>query len=199
MNGSPRRRVGRVRAHDLRNQYARLPSGPDLATVVIEDPYGPPADAAASRDGVTWTPPPRPRIVVVRTFRHDPLGRMHARGQLSEAEYLAGRAYQTLAETAAGGSGAGVWEYTGKAAPAARAGPVTDAMLRADRRIRAVDGRLRSQYGTIGVAVVRGVLLRHREIGRLSDGVASPRFFGLLLRVCLDEMAVLLGMATKGA
>lgn len=194
----PRRIRSKPTAHDLRGQYAALPAGADLATAIIDDPYGPPADAPARLDRAEWTPPPKPRIVVIRSFRHDPLGRMHARGQVGEAEYLAGRAYQTLAETAAGRGGSAQSLWDGPSNPNGIAAvPVTDAMLRAGRRLRAVDIRLRARYGSEGMAVTRAVLLQHRELFRVQTG--NLRFVGMLLRQCLDEIGILLGLSHKGA
>lgn len=192
------RRRPSPKAHDLRAQYANLPAGPDLAPAVIDDPYAPTADPA-TRDRATWNPAPRPRIVVVRSFRHDPLGAMHARRQVTEAEYLAGRAYQTMAETAAGrGAAAMQWDGRNTHGTGSAPVPVTDATLRAARRLRAVDTRLRARFGTEGLEVTQGVLLLHRDLRHVRRG-ASLRFVGMLLRQCLDEIAILLGLATRGA
>lgn len=198
-----RRRI-RTPAHDLRGQYAAIPSGPDLATAVIDDPYGTPAGTAATREASgDWLPPPRPQIVVVRTFKHDPLGRMHARRQITDAEYSAGRAYQTLVETAghSGCGGAATWALRGHGSNGSspRDAPVTDMMLRAGRRLRAVDARIRARYGTEGADVTRAVLIDRRRIDQIRDegGGQGLRFAGFLLRRCLDEIAMLLGLANK--
>jgi hypothetical protein len=181
-----------------------MPTGPDLATAIIDDPYGTPNDAPATREQRTagaereWVPPARPQIVVVRTFRHDPIGRMHARHQITEAEYQAGRAYQILVETAQGRStrscdldgGGGARSGPGLA-------PVSDVMLRAGRRLRATNARIRARYGTEGLDVTRAVLVEHRRLDQLQDEGQGPRFWGFLLRRCLAEVAILLGLANK--
>lgn len=188
---------GRPKAVDLRGQYATLPAGADLAPAIMDDPYGPPADAPAALDRGQWTPAPRPRIVVVRNYRHDPLGKMHARHHVSESEYLAGRAYQELAETAAGrGAAASCWDGRTSTSTGRAPVPVNDSMIRAGRRLRAVNGRVCARFGTEGLAVLQGVLLQRRELHQLAG---APRFAGMLLRQCLGEAAVLLGLASRGA
>jgi len=198
----PRRRHRRKpEAHSLLGQYAGAPAGPDTAAAVIDDPYGPPSDAPATGHLGEWTPAPRPRIVVVRSYRHDPLGRMHARHQLTEPEYRAGRAYQELAEAACGSGGrtASFWASmlggNGKTSGAGQI-PITDTMLRAALRMRGVDSHLRRRYGAEGLAVVHGVLMLHRDVGRLG-AEDNARFGGMLFRACLGEIAILLGQATK--
>ena len=189
----------RTKAHDLRDQYAALPVGPDLAPVVMDDPYGPPADAPATRDRAQWTPAPRPRIVVVRTLKHDPLGRMQARRQVSESDYLAGRAYQTLAETAAGANrNASLWDGFSSNTRGIPALPVNDTMMRAVARLRIADDRIRLKYGLQGLQVLQGVLLHGRGLHQLRPGPTQQkiRFLGELFRQCLGEVAVLLGLAT---
>jgi len=197
------RRTTRIRkkasAIDLRGQYAAIPSGPDLATAIIDDPYGAPADAMATRaaPAADWVPPPRPQIVVVRSFKHDPIGAMHARHQITDAEYMAGRAYQTLEETAYGRRSPRSCDLNGggnHASGPAHA-PVTDAMLRAGRRLRATDARLRARYGTEGLAIIQAVLIERRRLDQVQGD--AGRFSGFLLRRCLDEIAILLGLATK--
>ncbi len=199
-----RRRRGRNRsapAHDLRPQYAALPAGPDLATAIIDDPYGAPAGAVATRDTARadWVPPARPQIVVVRSFRHDPLGRMHARRQVTNAEYLAGRAYQTLHETAGRRSIGNGWNAEGAGSHGSASYDrmlVTDEMLKADKRLRAVDNRLQGRFGTEGLTIVRAVLIEHQRLDAAATHRQTLRFVGALFRRCLDETAVLLGLAT---
>jgi hypothetical protein len=196
----------RVRAHDLRGQYATVPSGPDLSTAIIDDPYGAPSDAMATREpSGDWLPPPRPQIVVVRTFKHDPIGRMHARRQITNAQYMAGRAYQELVEAANAQTniGPGTWMLRGHSSSGSNGvseGSVTDTMLRAGRRLRATDARIRARYGAEGIEVTRAVLIDRRRLDQLANDPTTDhglRFWGFLLRRCLDEVAVLLGLTSR--
>src|SRR6516165_5598532 len=75
------------RGYDLRPQYREsdLPTTAHVAVTTIEDAYAP-----------AWRPPERPRSTVFVNLREDPIGRMHARRQVDEAQYSAARAYQRL-------------------------------------------------------------------------------------------------------
>src|SRR5262249_26008414 len=106
----------RGRGHDLRSRYrpGDLPPAPDLAILEFDDPYAPsgwinpdgtldPAarlrqarrpDGSVGEGAPEWVAPPRARLSAAVRLKEDPLGRMHARHQLGQAQYLAGRAYQ---------------------------------------------------------------------------------------------------------
>src|SRR6516165_7348705 len=110
------------RGHDLRPQYreADLPATAHVAATTIEDAYAPAGrvdkagvlhveaalEPVRHRDGTlsegqpAWTPPERPRSTVIVNLREDPIGRMHARRQVDEAQYSAARAYQRLYDCA---------------------------------------------------------------------------------------------------
>jgi hypothetical protein len=128
---------------------------------------------------------------------------MHARHQITDAEYAAGRAYQMLVETArsmAHAAAPATWGMGGRSSSGAPSdGPVTDEMLRAGRRLRATDARIRARYGVEGLEVMRAVLVEHRRLDQIQPGAENQglRFWGFLLRRCLDEVAVLLGLARR--
>lgn len=80
-----------------------------IAAGLIDDPYGeqvgPTLQPALRRDGSVsqtgkgeWLSPGQPKIIVLRSIRHDPLGWMHSHARMGEAEYLAGRRWQMLHE-----------------------------------------------------------------------------------------------------
>lgn len=85
-----------------------------VAVGTIADPYGIPEPAQKvpkrRRDGSSsagegeWYSPGQPQIVVLRSIRTDPLGWMHSHSQIDEAEYLAGRRWQSLYERSHVGS-----------------------------------------------------------------------------------------------
>src|SRR5262249_13324498 len=117
-----RQRERRGRGYDLRSQYREsdLPAKAHVAVTTIEDAYAlagrvdkagilhvqAELEPVRHRDGTlsegapAWRPPERPRSTVVINLREDPVGRMHARRQVDEAQYSAARAYQRLYDTA---------------------------------------------------------------------------------------------------
>lgn len=212
------------RSHDRRGLYAKgqLPPHAKYAAVEIEDPY---ADAAyIAPDGTAdhaarleqfqhpnghvaegapgWTPPPRPTITVIRSLKDDPLGRMHSRHQIDQAEFLAGRAYQECFAAAqltspgsisdlgsAGVSGGGMRD------------PLTETRQRALRLLRALDQALAKQHGSEGVGLVRDVLGEGHSIEvaarrRASMSERTTRSWGWLFRRCLALIAFKLGYAS---
>lgn len=90
------------------------PVGARVVIGSILDPYGiveePVRSAKVDSDGVIspgemeWVSQGQPRIVVLRSIRHDPLGWSHSHDHIAEPEYLAGRHWQSLYERAEIGS-----------------------------------------------------------------------------------------------
>ena len=171
------------KSHDRRGYYGKdaLPKHARFAAVTIEDPYADAAyvnddgsadlkarlDHAQHRDGTKangapgWTPPPRPTITVIRSLKDDPLGRMHARHQIDQAEYLAGRAYQECfvkAQLAHYGSISDMSQ--GGVDGGGRIEPLTENRQRALQRLRVIDAALAKRHGS------EGVLLGARRLGR---------------------------------
>ena len=105
-----RRRFIRMKPHDLRGQYSAndVPRNARALPVVCPDPYGSgelTRQSARHRDGTRPAPggarewvATRPEILVLQAARGDQVGKMHARGQLSQARFLAARAYQQAHE-----------------------------------------------------------------------------------------------------
>lgn len=135
------------------------------------------------------------RIRVTRTLRGDPLARLHSRGQVPDADYLAGRKWQALYERAELGKLTGV-DMNRQGVDAARAMPVgiTDDHLRAAKEL----ARLDEVLGKEGCAIVRDVLAYRRFI----DEVARRRgleqrsdrdYLGRRFRECLATLSVELG------
>jgi hypothetical protein len=121
-----KRRAKRARArqrsrYDLRHRYRErdLPVE-HIGVATIDDPFTPAgyldtegnlgADAclapAQHHDGTVaegapgWAPPRRPLMTVFVALKDDPVGRMHSRHQIDEAQYQAARAYQLAADQA---------------------------------------------------------------------------------------------------
>ena len=211
------------KSHDRRGYYGKdaLPKHARFAAVEIEDPYADAAyvnddgsadltarlDQATHRDGTKangapgWTPPPRPTITVIRSLKDDPLGRMHARHQIDQAEYLAGRAYQECyvkAQLARYGS---ITDLSQVGVDGGRSEPLTESRQRALQRLRVIDAALAKKHGSEGVLLVRDVLGEGFSIEaaarrRASTNERSTRSWGWLFRRCLSVIAFKFGYAS---
>jgi hypothetical protein len=166
-----KRRAKRARArqrprdggHDLRQRYREqdLPVE-HIGIATVEDPYSEAGylDAEGNLDATArlapaqhsdgtvadgapgWAPPRRPLMTVFVALKDDPVGRMHSRHQIDEAQYQAARAYQLAAEQATLGAirsvDLGKTKVSGGLAPE----PLTDSRRRAMARLRTVEERL---------------------------------------------------------
>ncbi len=135
------------------------------------------------------------RITVTRTLRDDPLARLHARRQIADADYLAGRKWQALYERAELGRlmGVDMFRESVDAAPAIPAG-TTDERLRAARELARLDRAL----GIEGCAIVRDVLAFRRFIDEVArrrglEGRGDRDYLGRRFRECLATLSVELG------
>jgi hypothetical protein len=137
------------------------------------------------------------KIVAMRSTRDDPLGDMHARRQIDEAQYQGGRAFQRDFERAERGPQAidPSKEFVdGGVMPE----PITEAQRRAARKLATVY----QQLGMNGSALVHDILVHSRTRAQVaaSRGLSGRRweeFFGIRFRECLDTMAVIYGFAQR--
>lgn len=180
-------RVRRSRSYKLTGIYDRrsreLPFNAEVAEVEVDNPLA--LDAGE-------------KIVVVRSVRGDPLGRLHAHHQIDEAQYRGGRAFQNDRERAERGPQA--VDPTREYVDGARSRePVTEAQRQAVLRLNRVEREL----GTDGAALVHDVLvlgLTMDEIGQ-RRAVRTQRwndYFARRFRECLDRLALIYGFATEG-
>lgn len=216
--------MSKSKSHDRRGYYGKdaLPKHARFAAVEIEDPYADAAyvnddgsvdlnahlDQARHRDGTTangapgWTPPPRPTITVIRSLKDDPLGRMHARHQIDQAEYLAGRAYQECYVKAQLSHYGSISDLSEKGVDGGgRIEPLTEARQRALQKLRVIDHALGKRHGSEGVMLVRDVLGEGYSIEaaarrRASQSERSTRSWGWLFRRCLSVIAYKFGYAS---
>ncbi len=162
-----------------------LPTNATVRAIEVPDPY----EAGAT-------------IAVIASLRDDPLGRMHDRHQIDDAQYAAGRHYQALHE-AAEVSGVRAMNTTNEPVDGRGASsfPFTDRQLRAMRELGEISRQLRGRYGTDGEALVRNVLIDRMFLGQVLEarGVLvserALRNFGWYLRQCLEAVAIALGYA----
>jgi hypothetical protein len=213
------------RAHDRTHLYrpGELPKHAQIAAVDIEDPYADAgrvvegeldvaarleafvhADGTPAGGAPGWAPPTRPKIRVVRSLKSDPLGRMHARGQIDEAAYLAARHYQELVEYA------GICGSIRSLDPGRlvidegrrSADGVSDRQRHALTRLCCVDGNLALRHGVDALALVKAVLVDKIAIERVASMYGAKegrqqRYWGWAFRRALDALATLLGYAGR--
>jgi hypothetical protein len=140
---------------------------------------------------------PGDKIVVLRSTRDDPLARLHDRGQIDEAQYQGGRAFQHDFESAERGPQAidPSKEYVdGGKLPE----PITEGQRKAVMRLN----RAERSLGADGSALTHAVLIRGETVSQIARarGLAGERwdkYFGLRFRECLDTLAVVYGFATS--
>lgn len=113
-----------AKVHDRRSQ--ELPYNAEVAAVEIDDPMA---------------LEPGEKIVVLRSIRNDPLGRLHSHRQIDDAQYRGGRAFQNDWERAERGPRAvdTTREYVDGGE---RREPITEAQRRAVLRLNRVEREL---------------------------------------------------------
>jgi hypothetical protein len=131
-------------------------------------------------------------IVVSRQLRGDPLGRLHAHGQIDQAQYNAGRTYQRDWETAERGAKAidpSKEAVDGGQIPE----PLTDRQLKARKRLM----KIHNELGRRLTVVIQAVLIEKQNIRTFSGSTSQSilKRSGNLFRVGLDEIAEIYGFA----
>jgi hypothetical protein len=214
----------RQRRHDLRPHYREgdLPATAHVGVVSFEDPYQPAGrvdragnldveaqlesvrhhDGTFSEGAPAWTPPQRPTATVVVNLREDPIGRMHARRQVDEAQYSAARAYQQLYDHATIGTLSPADPSRIRVDGGQRPDPISAARMAAATRLRSVEGTLKDWHGFAGLSLTRSVLTGGNSVDRAARDFGArsereARFWGLLFRKCLDVLAKALGFASS--
>jgi hypothetical protein len=155
----------------------------DTAEIEVDDPH-------ATRTGQ--------KIRVLRTFRDDPLARLHSRKQIDEAQYNAGRAYQRDVRTA---------ERFVRSLDLARervdggapSEPLTDAQVRARKRLTELQHVLGRTMHRVTHAVLVDGLSMETVAQQLfnRDGELSVKYYGRLFRDALDVLAGEYGLAGR--
>jgi hypothetical protein len=214
------------RGHDLTSRYrqADLPASAHVAVVDIEDAYAPVGrvdregvlhveaqlepvrhrDGTLSEGAPAWVPPQRPTAKVVVNLRDDPLGRMFARHQVDNAQYNAGRAFQRLWDIASVGNIAVADLLRPKVDGGRVPDPISAGRIMATKQLRSVERTVTDQHGFAGLSVTRSVLTGGCSVDKAARDFGAKsalerRWWGLLLRKCLDVLARALGFATSAA
>jgi hypothetical protein len=168
-----------AKAHDRRSQD--LPHNAEVATVEVDDPLG--LD-------------PGDKIVVLRSIRNDPLGRLHSHHQIDESQYQGGRAFQGDWEKAERGPRAvdTTREYVDGGE---RREPITESQRKAVLRL----SRIERELGADGSALVHEVLVLGMTMEQVAQrrGLRTKRwsdYFARRFKECLDRLALIYGFAT---
>jgi hypothetical protein len=150
-----------------------------LRTVIVDDPY--------EIGG---------KIFAIASMRDDPLARLHARGQIDDAQYAAGRHWQKLF----GDSEVGGLKAMDTTKEPVDGGGFSDPIT--DRQRRAVAGLIRATkaLGLEGEALVRDILGRRWfiEQAAAARGLHTQRgidYLGRRFRECLETIAKEFGYA----
>jgi len=137
------------------------------------------------------------KIIVMRSTRDDPLADLHARHMIDEAQYQAGREFQSDFETAERGPRAidpSKEAVDGGVMPE----PITEAQRRAARQLAIVYRAL----GQDGAALTHDVLVHSKTRAQIaqSRGLTGKRweeYYGMRFRECLDCLALVYGFAME--
>jgi hypothetical protein len=169
-----------AKVHDRRSRD--LLRNAEVAAIEVDDPLG---------------LEPGDKIVTLRSIRNDPLGRLHSRRQIDEAQYRGGRAFQDD------------WEKAERGPQAVDPGreyvdggqmrePITERQRKAVLRLNRVEREL----GADGSALVHEVLILGMTMDQVGQrrGLRSQRwsdYFARRLQECLDRLALIYGFATE--
>jgi hypothetical protein len=159
-----------------------------LREITVANPYYSPSAPAEHREVKAW-----------QSLRDDPLGRMFHRRQISESQYRAGRAWQSLWDAAEIGriKTLDLTQTPVDGSPSASQGL-------SDRQWKAMQSlaTLKAKLGLQGTYIVQAILVDKRTIRSLAETSGSfpapavTRYLGHRLRECLDEIARTLGLAS---
>lgn len=158
------------------------PEYPHLSPIVVDDPYG--LDPGA-------------KTTAIRNTRRDPLAALHARHQIDEAQYHAGRAFQNDFETAERGPRAidpSKECVDGGMLPE----PITEQQRKAVMRLNCAEGKL----GADGSALTHAVLIKGWSCSQVAQsrnlaGERWERYFAIRFRECLECLARVYGFAMQ--
>lgn len=139
---------------------------------------------------------PGDKILAARSFKDDPLARLHDRKHIDTAQYEAGRAFQNDFQIAERGPQAidPSKEYVdGGKLPE----PITEQQRKAVIRLN----RAMSKLGADGTAITQAVLIHGLTVTKIAEsrglkGERWEKYFGMRFRECLDTLAVVYGFAT---
>ncbi|HYF57201.1 MAG TPA: hypothetical protein VEA41_23330 [Salinarimonas sp.] len=160
---------------------ADLPINSVVAMVEVDDPYEKGA-----------------RIAVLRSVRDDPLARLHCRGHIDQAQYVAGRAWQADYEAAEVGNVGAI--DPAKEAVDGRRFVEPETAKRSAALVRlARDDRALGQEGAILIrrVLVHGMLFEQIAAERGDIGQAMVKYLGKRFRETLETLAQVRGLVSQ--
>jgi hypothetical protein len=165
------------------DRRAERPFNGDTATRLVADPY-------STTGG---------KIAVTASLRDDALGALHARRQIDDSQYRAGRMLQEWFELAEIGSIQAI--DPGKEAVDGRGQyveAITDKQIHAMRQL----AHARTVLGTVGYDLCRSVIAEGATMERIAaragaDSKHAREWWGKRFRECLQTLAVALGASGK--
>lgn len=167
---------------DRRLSAVDKPYGAKLATRRVADPF------EAGK-----------HVVVTASIRDDPLGRLHARRQVTESQYAAGHFLQSMFELAEIGSVQAM--DPGKPAVDGRGQfvePITDSHRRAVKKLSAARAALgKGGYGLVFDVLGSRMFIEQCAAKRGLNGKHAVEYLGKRFRECLDEAAELYGFVGR--
>ena len=175
-----RRSLRAAKVHDRRSRD--LPLNAEVASIEVDDPLALEAGE---------------KIVALRSIRNDPLARLHSRGQINEAQYRGGRAFQNDWERAERGPQA--VDPTREYVDGVQARePITEGQRKAALRLN----RIERELGADGSALVHNVLVDGMTMEQVGQrrGLVTQRwkdYFSRRFQECLDRLALSYGFATE--
>lgn len=130
------------------------------------------------------------KIIVAQSMRDDPLGRLHCRGQIDDAQYNAGRDMQSFYERAEVGN---VKAMDTTKEPVDGGGfpdPINESQWKARDKVL----KLELALGKEGASIVRDFLAQRMFIEQIAakrrmSGDREIRYLGRRLRECLESLA----------
>ena len=140
---------------------------------------------------------PGDKITVIRSLRDDPLARLHARDQIDDAQYNAGRKFQSDFESAERGPRA--IDPSKEAVDGGRTPePITEHQRAAHLRLSGAHQAL----GAAGTLIAHDVLVHGRTMAQIAErrgvrGERWERYYGMRFQECLDSLAVFYGLASE--
>lgn len=154
-----------------------------VAPVLVTDPY----DANGEK------------IVVTRSLRDDPLGRLHVRKQIDDAQYHGGRAFQRDFELA--GRGPKAIDTTREPVDG---GGVTEIISEDQGKAAKRLSRVFRALGLDGSTLAQAVLVHGQTCAQIAQarGLAGERwerYYGQRVQECLDRLAIEYGFAMEPA
>jgi hypothetical protein len=137
------------------------------------------------------------KLIVMRSTRDDPLGDLHARKMIDEAQYHAGRAFQSDFESAERGPKA--IDFTKEAVDG---GQLPEAITEHQRRAAKQLAVVYRALGQDGAALTHDVLVHSKTRMQIAQarGLIGKRweeYYGMRFRECLDCLALVYGFAME--